>query len=120
MEGYSIYLMVSLAQAKNVMEKELEYDTAWADAQVLLKEFETSEFNVDTKSEYDCMVEFLNSKGDNNQKTITKCSNCGSTDVEIRSWVHQRTGTISGETGDDEDTYCNTCDGHHGVDVEFI
>jgi len=113
MEGYSIYLMVSLAQATNVMEKELEYDTAWADAQVLLEEFEASEFNVDTKSEYDCIVEFLTTK-DKIQPT-TFCVECGSHDVEVRALVHQHTVKIGGETSEDEDTWCNKCQGHHGI-----
>ena len=113
MEAYSIYLMVSLAQAYNVMEKELEYDTAWADAQVLLEEFEASEFNVDSKSEYDCIVEFLETK--DKVTPTTFCSECGSHDVEVRAWVHQHTGKVGGETGDDEDTWCNGCQGHHGL-----
>ena len=59
MNGYSTYLMIQLAQVKNLMSKELEYDLAWANGQKLLEEFEASRFNIDTKPEYDCMVEFI-------------------------------------------------------------
>ena len=52
-------------------------------------------------------------------EATTTCRNCGSDDVEIRAWIHQKTGNISGETGDDGDTWCNTCEGHHNVDIEL-
>jgi len=46
----------------------------------------------------------------------TVCRECGSTDVEFRAWIHCNTGNISGETGDKGDTWCNACDGHHGIE----
>lgn len=120
MNGYSIYLMIQLAQELNLIEKELEYDLAWEQGTGLHQEFVGGEFDDSNKPEYECILEFLKSKGGSNPKTITTCSNCGSRDVEIRSWIHQRTGVISGETGEDDDTYCNSCDGHHGVETETI
>ena len=47
----------------------------------------------------------------------TVCKNCKSEDVEIRAWIHQKTGAISGETGDDEDTWCNNCESHSGIEL---
>jgi hypothetical protein len=48
---------------------------------------------------------------------FTVCSNCGSKNVEIRVWEHQETGNLSGATGDDDDTWCNECEGHHGIEI---
>ncbi len=115
MEGYSIYLMVSLAKNNGIMDENLEYDTAWAKGGLLLMDFEASKFNVDTKSEYDCIVEFLEDLNPLSNK-IQVCSNCGSNHVERRAWVNQTNGDVDIiSNDDDEDTYCNGCDGHHGI-----
>lgn len=114
MEGYSIYLMVSLAKINGIMDKELEYDTAWAKGGLLLMDFEASKFNVDTKSEYDCIVEFLNDLNPPSN-VIQVCSNCGSNHVERKAWVNQSNGKVETISDDDEDTYCNGCEGHHGI-----
>ena len=50
-------------------------------------------------------------------KTKTVCANCGSTNVEVRVWEHQETGELSGATGEDNDTWCNECEGHHGIKI---
>lgn len=62
MEAYSQYLILQLAQAQKVVDPNESYDIAWGMGGELLVEFESSEFNVDTKSEYDCMWDFLTTK----------------------------------------------------------
>lgn len=48
------------------------------------------------------------------------CKVCGSTDVEVKAFIHQKSGYISyPETLDDEDTYCINCGEHTGVNLEF-
>lgn len=54
------------------------------------------------------------------QEIKTTCKNCGSENVEIRAWINQSNGNVSGETGEDNDTWCNDCEEHAGVNVEFI
>lgn len=51
---------------------------------------------------------------------ITVCRKCENPNVEIRLWVNQSTGETSGETGNDEDTWCPTCQGHTGVKIITI
>jgi hypothetical protein len=113
MEAYSIYLMISLAQSNGIMFKELEYDLAWSKGQELLTEFEASDFNVDEKSECDCINEFLEDK--NPKTTIQVCSNCESNHVEQLHWVNVNTDEVGGTTGEEEDTWCNKCEGHHKI-----
>jgi len=62
MEAYSQYLILQLAQAQNVVDPNEDYDTAWGMGGELLAEFEGSAFDVDTRSEYDCMWDFLITK----------------------------------------------------------
>jgi hypothetical protein len=114
MEGYSIYLMVSLAKSNGVMPEYLEYDSAWAKGGLLLMDFESSKFNVDSKSEYDCINEFLEDLNPT-PKTIEVCYNCGSNHVERLHWVGANTNEVGSTTGEDEDTWCNKCEGHHGI-----
>lgn len=58
---YSIFLMSQLAVAHGEIDKDLEYDLMWAEAQTLLDRFESSKYNTDLKSEIDCMTDYLNS-----------------------------------------------------------
>ena len=58
---YSIFLMSQLAVAHGEIDKDLEYDLMWAEAQTLLERFESSKYNTDLKSEIDCMTDYLNS-----------------------------------------------------------
>lgn len=53
MNGYSIYLMISLAQSMGVMSKELEYDLAWKEGQVLFTEYMGTPFAFKKISKYD-------------------------------------------------------------------
>lgn len=57
--GYSIFLMIELARCVGIIDKELEYDLTWEHGCGLHTDFEASKFNVDTKGEYECMLEFL-------------------------------------------------------------
>jgi hypothetical protein len=56
---YSIFLMSQLAVAHGIIDKEEAYDTMWDEAQVLLKQFEESKYNIEMKSEHDCISDFL-------------------------------------------------------------
>lgn len=60
--SYSKYLILSLAQANNVIDKELEYDLAWEEAGELLEEFEASEYDDPNCGEYEAMSNFLKNK----------------------------------------------------------
>ena len=64
MSGYQIFLMIELARLYNIIDVNLEYDLMYGKGGELYSEFEKSTFNVDTKSEYDCIVEFLKDKAD--------------------------------------------------------
>ena len=46
------------------------------------------------------------------------CSTCGSDDVELRAWVHcktQRVDDSGTEIDSDDDTWCNVCEDHTGL-----
>jgi hypothetical protein len=58
-KSYSIFLISQLAVAFDVIDKHEDYDVMWAEAQTLLTSFEASKFNTDSKSEIDCMNDFL-------------------------------------------------------------
>jgi len=61
-DAYQIYLFLQLIQCFNKDFAELPYDIQFEEGCELLKEYENSIYNNDNKSEYDCMVEFLNDK----------------------------------------------------------
>lgn len=73
MDGYSVYLMVSLAQATGVISKELEYDKAWEEGKTLHYQFISSEYNTFKKSEYDAILDFLSSKEKTAFRNCHKC-----------------------------------------------
>jgi hypothetical protein len=60
--GYSIYLMIELAKACELLPKEYEYDLCWNDGNRLYNEFEGSSFDDEDKSEYDAINDFLEKK----------------------------------------------------------
>lgn len=62
MNAYQIYLMIELAKLANVLPIDLEYDLMWGKGGELYSEFQSSEYDNDSKSEYDCIVEFLDNK----------------------------------------------------------
>jgi len=59
---YQIYLFLQLLLCYNEELAKEPYDTQFEDGCELLEEYENSIYNNDHKSEYDCMVEFLNNK----------------------------------------------------------
>jgi len=61
-DAYQIYLFLKLIQCCNKDFAELPYDIQFEEGCELLKEYENSIYNNAHKSEYDCMVEFLNNK----------------------------------------------------------
>lgn len=50
-------------------------------------------------------------------KVTWVCCNCGGDSVEVMTWVLANTGDVTGdvEPTSPDSTYCNSCDGHHGV-----
>ena len=75
MNAYSIFLMIELAKNANLINLNLEYDLMWGKGGELYSEFEKSTFNVDTKSEYDCIVAFLEDKTTKNEGLVIKNQN---------------------------------------------
>jgi hypothetical protein len=57
--GYSTFLITQLAIRGGIIRPDIPYDTMWKEGGSLLERFKQSEFNVYTKSEYECMEEFL-------------------------------------------------------------
>ena len=62
MSQYPIFITYQLAVNFDVICKDLEYDLAWGEAQELYAEFEDGVFDVETKSEYDAIVDFMYDK----------------------------------------------------------
>ncbi len=47
------------------------------------------------------------------------CSNCGSKDVEVKAWVDANSLAVRDVMDhDNQDTFCNVCNDHHGVESE--
>jgi hypothetical protein len=59
---YSFYLFVQLRN--EIMPNDVEYDLQYGEDLQLFKMYETSEYNVEDKTEYDCMVDFLRAFND--------------------------------------------------------
>jgi hypothetical protein len=72
-DSYGVYAMATYIQNKLASNVVLDLDTTWQEAIRLYNEFTFSSFNVDTKSELDCINEFINSKAivDSEPKCIT-------------------------------------------------
>ena len=56
---YGVFLIAELGRVKGVLDKNTEYDILWDTAIEMYNYFENSIFNVDTKSEYDCIIDYL-------------------------------------------------------------
>ena len=41
------------------------------------------------------------------------CSNCGGENIEAKAWVNLNTGEYELMLIDEEDYWCNDCEGHH-------
>lgn len=85
MSGYEIYLMIELAKCHRFITHELEYDIAWESGKQLYAEFTKSEFNVDSKSEYDCIEDFLNKKEEDVKYYANHRSKKDEVDLNIRA-----------------------------------
>ena len=59
MNGYSIFLMIELARAYNIIDKELEYDLTWEKGEQLYQELLASAHNDSNQGEYECIENFL-------------------------------------------------------------
>ena len=60
--NYDVYLFSNLIKLFDSEFEELPYDEQYDDLPTLYEDFENSKFNVDTKSAYDCMIEYLKEK----------------------------------------------------------
>jgi len=61
---YSFYLFCKLRDL--IIPSELEYDLLYSEDMVLFEMYGNSPFNMDTKGEYECIVDFLNYVKENN------------------------------------------------------
>lgn len=52
-------LFMNHIEANQTRYKDLSYDTIYGEVLIHLDEFNSSNFNVDTKSEYDCITDYL-------------------------------------------------------------
>jgi hypothetical protein len=57
---YGVFLIAELGRLKGVLSKTLEYDLLWEQAESIYKDFVGSSFDTETKSEYDCISDYLN------------------------------------------------------------
>jgi len=94
MNGYSIYLMIELAKCHGLIVHEQEYDTTWNEGCKLYNEFEESEFDVDTESEYDCIEKFLNKKEEELDASINRRSPEDELDLNIQALTASENGDM--------------------------
>ena len=59
---YDVYLFSNLIKLFDSEFEELPYDEQYDNLPTLYEDFENSKFNVDTKSAYDCMINYLEEK----------------------------------------------------------
>jgi hypothetical protein len=53
--------------------------------------------------------------------TVAVCKNCGSTNVEVKVWYNEESGfTDVVSDGEDDDTYCNDCGQHAGIEYKKV
>ena len=62
MKGYNIFVLIELAKSLGMFSNEIEYDVIWEQGSKLYDEFKLSSFDNGSKSEYDCINDFLNCK----------------------------------------------------------
>lgn len=60
--GYSIFLMIELCKAYNLLSRDLEYDLIWDLGVKLFAQYNTSSFNKSEESEYNCIERFIKHK----------------------------------------------------------
>lgn len=59
-DGYSVYMMLHLAKDMGRIAQDQPLDIEWEEAERMYADFEQSEYNEDTQSEYCCIVDYLN------------------------------------------------------------
>ena len=59
---YSMYLFSNLIKYYDAEFEELPYDEQWDSLPTLYEGYDNSKFNVDTKGEYECMIDYLQEK----------------------------------------------------------
>lgn len=60
--NYNEYLFSCLLKIYDKKFKELEYDLQYEDIGKLYLQFAESKFNINTKSEYECIIDYLKNK----------------------------------------------------------
>lgn len=91
---YDLYLFSNLIKLFDSEFEELPYDEQYDKLPTLYEGFENSKFNVDTKSAYDCMIEYFNEKyprniGGYDVKVLEKAKQylCADNDVDLINQV---------------------------------
>jgi len=64
----------------------------------------------------EAIQEVLNKINKPNVEKQWTCTNCGSTDVEIKRWVNPNTDEVGVDC--EEDAYCNACQDHHRIELQ--
>ena len=59
---YSMYLFSNLIKYYDTEFEQLPYDEQYDSLPTLYEGYDNSKFNVDTKGEYECMIDFLKDK----------------------------------------------------------
>lgn len=57
-DPYYLFIILELGRCYGVLDSDTEYDNLWSEALKLREEFLNSEYNVEDKSEYDCISNF--------------------------------------------------------------
>lgn len=60
--NYDVYLFSNLIKYYDTEFEQLPYDEQWDKLPTLYEGYDNSKFNVDTKGEYECMIDFLKDK----------------------------------------------------------
>jgi hypothetical protein len=58
-DGYSVYMMLHLAKDMGRIAEDQPLDIEWEEAERMYADFEYSKYDVDTQSEYCCIVDYL-------------------------------------------------------------
>lgn len=98
---YDMYLFSNLIKLFDEEFEQLPYDEQYDDLPTLYADFENSKFNVDTKSAYDCMVEYFQDKyprniGGYDVKVLTKAQQylCADNDDDLINQVNNIVNNI--------------------------
>lgn len=99
---YDLYLFSNLIKLFDSEFEELPYDEQYDKLPTLYEDFENSKFNVDTKSAYDCMIEYFNEKyprniGGYDIKVLEKARQylCADNDEDLINQVNNIVNTVN-------------------------